>query len=176
MRWLIIDGFGFHEAYFKTKQYVHQKKLPKLSPFATHVFYQGVGRCLWFVCGTDALEIKHTVSSFDEIYHKDLWAGIGLACVYAGEVKMEDLIQLKTYAGVYLPNLLQGAAFAAKARERAGLVTEYTKAAVSTLTGLTVRKAAAVTDNAMALIPAGMPAQKQYEIWKNTISEMLMFK
>jgi hypothetical protein len=174
MRWLIIDGFGFHEAYFKTRQFIKEKKIPKLSPFAKHVFYQGVGRCLWFVCGMNISEIRNTISSFEERYHKDLWAGIGLACVYAGEVQVQELTKLKMYSGNYLPNLLQGAAFAAKARARAELVTEYTEAAVLALTGLSVRQASKITDDALEKIPEGMNSQSQYTHWRNTIAEMLL--
>lgn len=173
LRWLIIDGFGFHEAYFRTKLYVWGKKLPNLSDFARHVFYQGVGRCLWFVCGTNIEEIRLAILFFPEMYHKDLWSGLGLACVYAGEVGMEDLTLLKMLAGNYLPNLLQGAAFAAKARERAGLVMDYTEASVLALTGLSVREAAEVTDKALAEIPRELDSSLQYQTWKNLIGEEL---
>lgn len=176
LRWLIIDGFGFHQAYFKTKLYIHEKKAPRLSAYASHVFYQGVGRCLWFICGTNITEIHRTVLSFPEMYHADLWSGLGLACVYAGEVEMEELIQLKVLSEDYLPNLLQGAAFAAKARERAGLVTDYTEASVQTLTGLSVNEAAKITDLAMAEIPAGLGAAAQYKNWKNNIAQKLSAK
>lgn len=173
LRWLIIDGFGFHQAYFKTKLYVHEKKLPNLSAYGRHVFYQGVGRCLWFVYGTNVAAIWTAILSFPEIYHPDLWSGLGLACVYAGEVEMEELVLLKTKAGNHLPKLLQGAAFAAKARERAGLVTDYTEASVLALTGLSVAEAAKITDEAMAEIPSGLDSSSQYQSWKNIIGEML---
>lgn len=173
LRWLIIDGFGFHQAYFKTKQYVYEKKLPNLSDFARHVFYQGLGRCLWFVYGANVGTIGAAILSFPEIYQADLWSGIGLACVYAGEVEMEELALLKSKAGNYLPNLLQGTAFAAKARERAGVVTGYTEASVLALTGLSVAEAAKITDAAIAEIPSGLDSSSQYQSWKNIIGKML---
>jgi len=176
LRWLIIDGYGFHQAYFKTKLYIIDKKVPNLSPFAKHVFYQGVGRCLWFIYGTNIAEIISAVALFPEMYHQDLWAGLGLASVYAGEVEIQELIQLKKLSGKYLPNLLQGVAFGAKARERAGLVLDYTEASVLALTGLPVKEVADITDLAITKIPAGLDSSGQYLAWKNIIGEELCLR
>ena len=170
LRWLIIDGYGFHEAYFKTKLYVEQQKRPSLSPFATHVFYQGVGRCLWFISGTDINKITTTVASFPAEYHSDLWAGVGLAAVYAGAADEVELHLLKARAGSYLPNLLQGVAFAAKARQRAGLVTPYTKFATEQLTGLPLDDAATITDIALAGLDPGLNSADSYQAWRNAIA------
>ena len=176
LRWLIIDGYGFHQAYFKTKAYVREKKVPNLSPFAKHVFYQGLGRCLWFVCGTDAIESVKTLSAFSRKYHGDLWAGLGLACTYAAKANRAELNYLKNAAGEHELSFLQGATFAAKARQRAGISIPYTRVAVRTLLDMDVDEAALITDIALSQIPDNLSSPEKYRQWKSLIRQQLNFK
>jgi len=173
LRWLIIDGYGFHQAYFKTRQYVYEKKKPKLSPVATPIFYQGVGRCLWFIEGTSVRRITDRIKTFPVAYHPDLWAGIGLAAVYAGVVEAYELKQLKQLSGEYEAHLMQGAAFAAKARQRAENVLAYTEMAVKILTGLDLNEAALITDEALAQISTSKIEKTEYETWRMLIRDKL---
>ena len=61
LRWLVLDGYGFHQAYFKTRQYVRPVLQSRTFPwpadgpswYADRVIDQGVGRAMWFVGGTD---------------------------------------------------------------------------------------------------------------------------
>jgi hypothetical protein len=112
LRWLVLDGYGFHQGYFHFKRSVNAA-INRLSPDARHVFYQGFGRSLWFVHGCDFHQIAITISGFPALYQADAWSGIGLACAYAGGATspaMEDAISL---AGCFTSALEQGAAFAA---------------------------------------------------------------
>lgn len=167
--WLAVDGYGFHEGYFKWQYYVNKLARPKhLSGYAVRVFDQGLGRSLWFVDGADVTRIPHTIRAFPPIRRADLWSGVGLGCAYAGGVNQDEIAYLKNVAGSYLPQLAQGAAFAAKTRQRAGNPTSHTEMVCQVLCGMSAQKAAAITDKTLANLPhnQGEPA---YEIWRRRI-------
>jgi hypothetical protein len=167
--WLAFDGYGFHEGYFYWQHYVRDQMLPKgILGYARRVFDQGLGRSLWFVDGADVTRIAMTVATFDSTRRADLWSGVGLACTYAGGVNPSAIVDLKEAAEAYRPHLAQGAAFAAKARQRAGNSTEHTEAACEILCDLTMNEAANITDRALGgLLNNGMvPA---YEVWRQRI-------
>src|SRR5206468_265750 len=45
LRWLVLDGYGFHEGFFKPGRYVEAQRVPThLSAYGRRVFDQGVGR------------------------------------------------------------------------------------------------------------------------------------
>jgi alkylated DNA nucleotide flippase Atl1 len=99
-----------------------------------------------------------------------LWSGVGLAATYAGIVSETSLGELREKAGRFHPQLAQGAAFAAKARQRAGNLTDYTSLATKVLCGLPAENAARITDEALENLPADsdVPA---YEIWRRRIQK-----
>jgi enediyne biosynthesis protein E3 len=88
LRWLVLDGFGFHEGYFHWQKYIDNHAPPprSLKKSAASVFDQGLGRSLWFVTGADTDRLELTIASFPEERRSDLWAGAGLACAYAGGI------------------------------------------------------------------------------------------
>ena len=98
--------------------------------------------------------LRETVAAFPEHRRPDLWSGVGLAAVYAGEVSEEQLRSLREASGIFLPQLAQGAAFAAKARHRAGNPNTHTDCACWVLCGMSSADAAAVTDAALENLPA----------------------
>jgi hypothetical protein len=171
LRWLIIDGYGFHQAYFKTKKYVDQMQLPgKLkNSYSIKVFYQGVGRCLWFVDCATPERIAQRIIRFPDEFQPDLWSGVGLACTYACGAGETELIQLKKLAGPYLPNFAQGAVFAAKARQRAAIITDDNELACKIICELSVKEAALIADRCLADLPPGLPSEEQYELWRKSI-------
>jgi len=98
LRWLTLDGYGFHEAYFRTPLVVAGQQPPRLLPgwrgaasSAAHVIDQGIGRALWFVCGTDTDRLADTIAGFSASRRPDLWSGVGLAAAYAGYRPMAGL-------------------------------------------------------------------------------------
>ena len=173
LKWLAIDGYGFHQAYFKTEKYVRQQHPPKeLSEYGKRVFYQGVGRCLWFVeCGEPS-RIANTIQSFPEKYHQDFWAGVGLACAYAGGVDEEAMRKLKSLGSGFTLHLAQGAAFAAKARLRAGNPTKHTEKASQILAGCSAVRAAEITDESLP-INSEKTNETKYEVWRQRIRTQL---
>jgi hypothetical protein len=150
LKWLAIDGLGFHEGYFHWRGYCNGaegKKRP--SGYGAHAFDQGLGRSLWFVKGGCVREISGSISQFSQSRRADLWSGIGLACAYAGVLSNNQLNELKAAAAFYSSSLAQGAAFAAKARQRAGNEAAHTDNTCQVLCGTSASHAAAITDAAL---------------------------
>jgi hypothetical protein len=74
-------------------------------------------------------------------------------------------VALRSAAGSFLPQLAQGVAFAAKARERAGNLTPHTERACHTIWGAPASLAAQATDSALENLPTGAP-EPAYEVWR----------
>jgi hypothetical protein len=169
LRWLALDGYGFHEGYFHWRRFLLKpERINKLQGYARHAFAQGLGRALWFIEGADVRRLPAAVALFPRPLHADLWSGIGLACTYAGGVERTAVEQLRVAAGAYTAELAQGAAFAAKTRQRAGNESLHTEMACQVLCGLSSEAAAQVTDVKLQLLPedGDVPA---YEIWRQRI-------
>ncbi|HUR19939.1 MAG TPA: DUF1702 family protein [Vicinamibacterales bacterium] len=172
LRWLVVDGYGFHEGFFHWPKYIHDGPRPKrVSGYAARVFDQGLGRSLWFVEGANIAGIRGTISGFAESRRGDLWSGVGLASVYAGEASDAELKSLVIAADKFQPQLAQGASFAAKARHRAGNPTPYTDRACYVICGMSSAEAAAVTDATLENLPAS-GAEPAYEIWRQRIQQI----
>jgi hypothetical protein len=177
LRWLVLDGYGFHQAYFHTDKYIRQQyresnfPWPKDGPswYADRAIDQGIGRAMWFIGGTDPQLVGDMVAKFPESRRPDLYAGIGLAATYAGGVDEAELRVLLQRGRDYLPQIAQGSAFAAAARVVTGLVTPHTELATRLLADVTPAEAADVCLNLLAEKPrdADVPA---YEIWRRGIS------
>ncbi len=172
--WLAVDGYGFHEGYFHASRYVEQQAIPTgVSDYARRVFDQGLGRSLWFVNGADVNHIPVTIAAFCPSRQADLWSGVGLACAYAGGVERSGIDALRTAARSYLPQLAQGAAFAAKARSRAGNPAVHTELACEVLCGMPAEAAAEITDMALNELPTNgvLPT---YELWRQRIQNQFL--
>ena len=178
LRWLILDGYGFHQAYFRTKRYVDQRYQDPAFPwpadgtrdYANRAIDQGIGRAMWFVAGTDADLVTSMIDKFPEPRRSDLYGGLGLAVTYAGGGDEAELRLLRDRAGEYRPMLAQGSAFAAEARVRAGLLGAHTETAAQVLCGTDARQAAHVTQLVRPERPvdAELPA---YETWRQRIAD-----
>jgi hypothetical protein len=150
MRWLCMDGYGFHEGYFNWPQAIVGQKVPKrVHGYARNGFDQGLGRSLWFVHGTDTNAIEATIAAFAENRRADLWSGVGLAAAYAGMTDTSKLQRLAQAADTYRPALCQGVAFAAKARQKAGNLADHTNFCSETLCNLSGSAAAELVDQAL---------------------------
>ena len=173
LRWLVLDGYGFHEGFFHWPKYIHNGPHPRrVTGYAARVFDQGLGRSLWFVEGANIDGLSGTIAGFAEARRADLWSGVGLASVYAGEVSDTELNSLIEASGKFQPHLAQGASFAAKARHRAGNPTPYTDRACRALCGMSSADAAALTDAALENLPA-ISTEPAYEIWRQRIQKKL---
>jgi hypothetical protein len=180
LRWLVLDGYGFHQAYFKTRRYVYNRyrqerfAWPAAGPdgYANRCIDQGIGRATWFVEGADPRRVVRRFAQFAEHRRADLYSGAGLAAAYAGGADEAELSWLRDAAGRYRADLAQGAAFAAGARVRADLVVAHNEVAARVLCGMSVADAAAVTDETRNDLrdTAEIPA---YETWRARIRSAL---
>ncbi|MFC6882195.1 MULTISPECIES: DUF1702 family protein [Actinomadura] len=175
LRWLAIDGYGFHQAYFATQRYVREKRAPGVrapwadpSGYAERVADQGIGRALWFVCGADVERLATVIGEFAPARRSDLWSGAGLAAAYAGGIEADEAETLLKLATGFRGELAQGCAFAAEARLRADLVTPDTRTAAQVFCRTSVEAAAAVTQDALVDLPSDGPVPA-YELWRQRI-------
>jgi hypothetical protein len=177
LRWLVLDGYGFHQAYFRTQRYVHGQfrddafRWPPEGPrrHASQVIDQGIGRAMWFVGGTDVDQVTTMIEKFPGSRRADLYCGAALAAVYAGGADRGELEAFRDRAGDHRPQVAQGAAFAAAARERAGLVVPHNELGTEVLCGMTVTEAAELCDRARQELPddGENPA---YAVWRQRIA------
>jgi hypothetical protein len=168
LRWLALDGYGFHEAFFHPAPVVRGGRRPsRLDGYELRAFDQGVGRALWFVEAADAERIAATVRRLPAARRGDLWSGVGLAAAYAGAADDDTLLAIRDAAGPLAAHVAQGAAFAAAARVHARNVVPHTATAVRIFCDLDLAAAARVTDAARPAAPAGAAAD--YESWRASI-------
>ncbi|GIF72125.1 enediyne biosynthesis protein [Asanoa siamensis] len=177
LRWLVLDGFGFHQAYFATDRYVHDQHRDPAFPwphdgrsYANNAIDQGIGRASWFVAGADPRVAAALIGKFAADRQPDLWAGVGLAACYAGGATGDELRRLWEAAGAHQPELMQGAAFAAAARVKANLVQPHNELASELLCGMSAASAAKVTDEARIDLPpdGDLPA---FAVWRGRIAD-----
>lgn len=172
LRWLALDGYGFHEAFFHPERVVRRRVRPRrLHVEQRRVFDQGVGRALWFVEAADPDRIAHTIGAFEPGRRADLWSGVGLAATYAGAIGDDGLARLAAASGRNRLHAAQGAAFAAGARLRAGNLVPHVELACELLCGLDARAAAGVTDSALQAVHGG--EAEDYERWRAEIRARL---
>lgn len=170
LRWLVLDGYGFHEGYFHWSRYASGASRPKpLRGYALRAFDQGLGRSMWFIGGADPDWIAAAITRFPDSRRRDLWSGVGLACAYAGGAGVAEIRRLRLASGHDYPHLAQGAAFAAGARSRAGNPAEHTDLACALLCDLSAQKAAEISDETR--LQACADSEPAYEVWRRLIRQ-----
>lgn len=172
LRWLAIDGYGFHEGFFRAPAAVDRQEVPaRVRGYARSAFDQGVGRSLWFVEATDPAAIGSTIAGFPAARRADLWSGVGLACCYAGGVGRDAIEALVAAAGGYRPQLCQGVAFAAAARVLGRTAPPHSRMACEVATGLSLEDLAALTYRLQDGLPADDGEVPAYEAWRRRIQD-----
>jgi hypothetical protein len=151
MRWLAIDGYGFHQGWFYPDRFVHKGETDKrLSPAAQHVFDQGIGRSLWFSQCGDVGRIANAVRNFTPGRHADVWIGIGVACGMAGIVGPSAMGVLAEAAGDHRASLALGSINAVRARLRAGNPAPHTDLTCEVFCQMGAAEALGIADAALA--------------------------
>lgn len=174
MSWLAVDGYGFDLAYFHTRRWVDEQRVPASYPWQGAPGYfpravdQGIGRALWFIHGARPERVDAAIRAFAEHRQPDLWSGAGLAAAFAGGCGADTFAVLRRLAGQHAPELAQGAVFAIRARDLAGYVPEHSAVATRALTGLSVEAAVALADDS-ALPEGGSGPVPAYEHWRRAI-------
>ncbi len=173
LRWMALDGYGFHEAFYHWRRTVEQRRLPaRLSGYGRRPFDVGVGRHLWFAPGVEAGHLPRIIGTFPAERQADLWTGVGEACAFAGVRGPDAIAGVLQAAERFAPQLGQGAAFAAKVRARGGNPAPHTELACRLFCRMSAAEAAALADEALAGLPPDgeIPA---YEVWRRRIQERL---
>jgi hypothetical protein len=173
LRWLVVDGYGFHEGYFGWPRYIERQAIPAgVEGYGRRVFDQGLGRSMWFVKGADVEAVASAIETFPSARRDDLWSGVGLACAYAGGCERAAIESLPAAARGHLPALAQGVAFAAKTRQHAANLNSHTEIVCRVICGQSAEKIAAITDAALEDLrgECGLPA---YEVWRRRIQNRI---
>lgn len=168
LRWLAVDGFGFHQGYFHWQRHAQGENAPSfLHGYGLRAFDQGLGRSLWFVEGASPERIGRSIATFPISRQGDLWSGVGLACAYAGGAEAADLAVLRFISNGFRSHLAQGAAFAAAARDHAGNPSPSTELACRCLCGVPARYAIDVCSQELWV--AQRAAENPYQVWRQRI-------
>ncbi|WP_162834296.1 DUF1702 family protein [Amycolatopsis circi] len=167
LRWLAWDGFGFHQAFFRTDRVVGRHRVePGIGHGPRQIRDQGIGRALWFCECADPDGVALRIAEFPAERHADLWSGIGLAATYAGGADAAELARLADLSGPFRAHLAQGCAFACAARRVSGIVPAHTDKAAEVLAGASTDVAAAWTDQALGQHPSTLA---HYQRWRAEI-------
>ena len=167
--WLVFDGWGFHEGFFFWPKYIAGQPAPKNFPVTNAVF---LIRGLAVRSGSSTAETSNLSDRQLQIFLPTGSPICGVALVWPrltpGIVSESSLVELLELAGEFQPQLAQGAAFAAKARQRAGNLTDYTNLAAGVLCQMSASDAARLCDQTLENLPTNvdLPA---YEIWRQRI-------
>lgn len=172
MRGLAVDGLGFHMGYFKTTEYVDERAAPSsLPPDMVKAFDQGLGRSMWFVEGAGAERVIARVATFPAERRGDLWAGLGLACTYAGGATRAELERVRDGAAAHAADFAQGCAFALSARQRAGNPAEHTNLALELIWRRPPTEVTALSFAAGEDLPPEGGSEPPYEVWRTRIKD-----
>lgn len=174
-KWVVLDGYGFHEGLFRHSRYVEELQVPArwgLGAFALEVFDHGIGRSLWFSSGADIDTISWTIQEFPASRQPNLWAGIGLACAYTGGTDAAAVTELARRAGPHLDRLVEGAAIAALNRHEVGNTDSRNHMAVEILCGHAVPDVAAIAAQELTAL-AVTGSDVAYEHWRARIRDRL---
>lgn len=166
---LVADGCGFHDGFFRWSERAAGRPHPRaFRGYAARAYDQGLGRSLWFVRGASAPRIAGAIEEFPAPRRADLWAGVGLACAYAGGVDRAAIEELARLAGRCAPELAQGASFASQARRRAGNPAAHTDLACRVLCASSSEEAADVAVRALVGLPPD-GERPAYEAWRRRV-------
>jgi hypothetical protein len=169
---LAIDGRGFHNGYFRRHPAGDSRAGARTA--AAPVYDQGYGRSLWFSQGADPARLKPVIAALAPSRRGDFWAGIGLACVYAGGVEDDEVDRLAEAAGPDLEWLRQGAAFAIGAHQRSGHMPDDAARRAMRLTGRQAQALTEIVDLAFAEAErSGLAQPARYRLWRERVARSL---
>lgn len=169
---LAFDGWGFHDGYFHAGEMAAGQRA--MAGKAGRIYDQGAGRSLWFSCGADPARIGERIAGLGEDRRSDLWAGVGLACVYAGGSDADAIERLLADSGARVRWLRQGAAFAIGARARAGAVPFEAAATARRICRLDAEAVTTIVGEAFAIAQRNpAPQPEPYQEWRRRVADAI---
>ena len=146
MQCRVIDGYGYYEGVFRKRKALEEMKVPQEIPSKFLAAYdQGLGRSIWYYCKADSEKLAELVTAFPYSRQKDLWRGIGTACVYVGGFDESLLRQLDAKASVHRIQLSIAASLVARTRTEADSHSSYTDMACRAWCQCSEEKASEIT-------------------------------
>lgn len=171
LRWLCVDGYGFHHGFFHAERTISRQQLPAACRgYAKRAFDQGLGRSLWFFAGASPPRVRSAIAMFAAGRHDDLWSGVGLAVAYAGGVSVDSALQLAHSAGSSRPHFAQGVAFALEARARGATPYEHTSEFAAQLWKQPAHELVDVVARTREMA-RGRADEEVYEDWRGRLRE-----
>ena len=174
MRWLVMDGYGFHQAYFDHHKYVDGQYVGRgfpgwdPDPYVNRAIDQGIGRAMWFIHGGNVRRYVEALRKFPEARQPDLFAGAGVAASYAGGIDLEGLEYLLKAAGPYRAELAQGAVFALRARVVSDTLTPHNELAAQVICECTAHEANEIGERENPIL-AENDSGVTYELYRQRI-------
>lgn len=165
LRWLAVDGAGFARTFFGGRAALRRLAGRSRRDARWILLLNGAGRALWFLESADVPGVAATLAALPAPARPHLWAGVGLACSYAGAADPAQLAALDRAVGPHRQHLQQGVMFGVAARRRAGHLPEHTTTAATTLLGVSAEQAASWTDDAAVDLTARLDVQA-YLLWR----------
>lgn len=172
LRWLVMDGYGFHDGFFRWRQSIEAQQRPKaVRGYGRRAYDQGIGRSLWFATGANIDRITGTLVKFPLERQRDLWSGIGLACAYAaGVLDRNAIATLADAAGPFLSHMAVGAAVASTFRAQSGMPAPHTDLACAQLWNASAEDVAAIARDASRR-PDGPRLLPTYGQWREQLRQ-----
>lgn len=170
LRWLVMDGYGFHDGFFRWRTAVEAQERPRaVRGYGRRAYDQGIGRSLWFATGADVDRITGTLERFPVDRQRDLWSGIGLACAYAAGVLDRTAIRtLAEASGPFVAEMAVGAAVASTFRAQSGMPAAHTDLACAELWGATAEQVGELAREASRR-PDGPRVAPAYSQWRERL-------
>lgn len=142
---LVADGWGFHDGFFKWKRFVDGRAPAPafLTPQNRLLYDSGIARAMWWVYGADPAGIAAGISRFEESRRAEMWAGIGVALSYASVApgQPDPSAELLDLAGPYRFDVLSSIPFSAHMRRKGGNPAPWTERACTELLKMSVVEA-----------------------------------
>lgn len=128
MRYRVLDGYGYYEGMFRRRKSIVNKQVPEfLSGSTLSAYYQGLGRCMWYLNNGHVDATVNMLQSMDNDHQEDLWRGLGIAITYVGGADGPLLNDILTKADTHKAQLLTGAVMVAISRTTACNVVNDTE-------------------------------------------------
>jgi len=169
--WLMFDGYGMHQGYFKFYEAIALQKRPEgLSAMQLHAFDQGIGRSLWFICAGVPELVRDFYNDFPPERRPDLWRGLGIVIGYSGGADEKTLVKLSNYSGRCRRYFQLGIIIGNKARvDGATGVPDHTEGACSIVCGAESMELVELANSCMADLNPSADELMSYWDWQKAI-------